>query len=45
MGKNNDELMTIFNKVCEEHNIIHTPDECFKYTSEFIVEDNQITLF
>ena len=45
VSKNNDELMKIFNKTCEEHNIIHTPNECFKYTSEYIEEDNQITLF
>lgn len=45
VSKNNDELMEIFNKTCIEHNIIHTPDECFKYTSEYIEEDNQITLF
>lgn len=45
ISKNNAKLMEIFNKTCEEHNIIHTPDECFKYTSEYIEEDNQITLF
>ena len=45
ISKNNDELMKIFRQTCEEHNIIHNPDECFKYTSEYIEEDNQITLF
>lgn len=45
ISKNNDKLMRIFNKVCEEHNIIHIPDECFRYTSEYTEEDNQITLF
>lgn len=37
--------MKIFNDVCEEYNIIYTPDECFKYTSEYIEEDNQMALF
>lgn len=45
VSPNNEELMNFFNKVCEEHNIIHTPDECFKYTSEYMEENNQITLF
>lgn len=45
ISKNNDELMRIFNKVCIENNIMHTPDECFRFTSEYTQEDNQITLF
>ena len=36
--------MKIFNKTCKEHNIIHNPDECFKYINEYIEENNQITL-
>lgn len=45
VSPNNKELMDIFNKVCTEHNIIHNPEECFKYTGEYIEEDNQISLF
>lgn len=45
VSQNNEELMSLFNKVCEEHNIIYNPDECFKYTREYVEEDNQITLF
>lgn len=45
VSQKNEELMSFFNKVCEEHNIIYNPDECFKYTSEYVEEDNQITLF
>lgn len=45
VSKNNEELMKIFHQVCAQHNIIHNPEECFKYTSEYIEEDNQITFF
>lgn len=45
VSKNNRELMHIFNTTCEKHNIIHDPYECFKYTNEFVEEDNQISLF
>ncbi|MBR1802893.1 MAG: radical SAM protein [Clostridia bacterium] len=45
VSKNNDELMDIFNRTCEEHHIICNPDECFRYTSEYVEEDNQIKLF
>ena len=45
VSKNNRELMQIFSTTCEKHNIIHDPYECFKYTNEFVEEDNQISLF
>ena len=44
-SKNNNELMKFFYKTCNEHNIIHTPDECFKYLNEFVEESDQIMLF
>ena len=44
-SKNNQELMEIFHSVCEKNKIMHHPEECFQYTSEYVEEDNQITLF
>ena len=43
-SKNNNELMNIFYKICKEHNIIYTPNECFKYLNEFVEENDQIML-
>ncbi len=45
ISQKNDEIMRMFNKICAQHNIMHTPDECFKYISEYVEEDNQMTLF
>lgn len=44
-SKNNAKLMKIFHETCEKHHMIHNPEECFRYTSEFVEKDNQIKLF
>ena len=40
----NDELMRLFNERCEKHGIIHTPEECFLYTSELPERYEQMSL-
>lgn len=35
VSENNDRLMSYFDEACEEHGIIHTPDECFAYANAF----------
>jgi DNA repair photolyase len=34
-SNNNKELMEIFNRMCDENNIVHNTDELFKYTRTF----------
>ncbi len=41
----NRELMEIFNSFCEKHGIMHSPDECFSYLSEFPEQYKQLSLF
>ena len=41
----NDELMKLFHDTCEKYGIIHTPEDCFRYTSELPERYDQITLF
>lgn len=45
VSKNNFELMNIFNSMCKKHNILNTPEECFKYTSNLDEKEFQMTLF
>ena len=35
VSENNDRLMACFEKTCRQHDIIHTPDECFAYAAAF----------
>lgn len=39
------ELMEIFINTCKEHNILYTPDACFKYLGEFPQKYEQMSLF
>ena len=34
-SENNDRLMIRFDQTCEQHGIVHTPDECFTYIAAF----------
>lgn len=45
VSKNNNELMKLFKTICQQNNILSTPEECFKYTSELEEKDTQISLF
>lgn len=40
----NDEFMKLFREKCEKYGILHTPDDCFRYTSEFEDRYEQISL-
>jgi DNA repair photolyase len=46
-SENNTELMKIFNKACQENNIVHAKDELFKYMSIFEEKNKkgQLNLF
>lgn len=35
VSKNNNRLMARFDEVCQQHGIMHTPNECFAYMAEF----------
>ena len=41
----NDELMEMFHKECEKCGVLHTPDECFRYTSELPDQYEQMSIF
>lgn len=41
----NKNLMEYFHKKCEENNIIHTPDKCFKYINEIPEKYEQMSIF
>ena len=45
VSERNSELMRLFHETCERHGILHDPEACFRYTSEFPEEDRQISLF
>ena len=38
-------LMELFRKTCREHNILYSPDDCFKYLHEFPEKYKQMSLF
>lgn len=43
---NNNELMSIYKRICKEHNIMSRPDEVFKYLRQFEEKGNtQMNLF
>lgn len=39
----NDELMGMFHEECERRGILHTPDDCFRYTSELPDQFKQLS--
>lgn len=42
---NNGKLMEIFRNTCKKHGIMCSPDECFRYLSEFPEKYTQLSLF
>lgn len=42
---NNYHLMNIFNKICDENNIVHNVNEIFSYLNEFDDKTEQLKLF
>lgn len=45
VSPNNSKLMDIFREVCTKNNIMHNPEECFKYLHEFPEKYVQQSLF
>ena len=45
LSPQNDELMKFFHQRCEQQGILHTPEECFRYTSELPNPFTQMSLF
>lgn len=46
VSQNNEELMSVFLiKFAKNTIFIYNPDECFKYTSEYVEEDNYYSIF
>ena len=42
---NAGKLMAILREICEKHNMLSTPDECFSYMQEFPEKYKQMSLF
>lgn len=42
---NHKQLMNIFKKICEQHNILWNPDDVFAYLDAFEYKDQQLSLF
>ena len=42
---NHDSLMEIFNRVCTENNILHTPKDVFTYLRTYETKNEQLSLF
>lgn len=41
----NARLMKLFHTTCEQHGILHTPDECFRYIAQMPEKSDQLSLF
>ena len=41
----NTRLMKLFHTTCEQHGILHTPDECFRYIAQMPEKSDQLSLF
>ena len=41
----NDDLMRRFHEECEKRDILHTPDDCFRYINELPEKYRQMTIF
>lgn len=39
-----DELMALFHRRCEERGVLHTPEDCFRYTGELPARDEQLSM-
>ena len=37
--------MKLFHTTCEQHGILHTPDECFRYIAQMPEKSDQLSLF
>jgi DNA repair photolyase len=42
---NNERLMTIFQEICQQHNILCKPDDIFAYLRTFEPKERQMSLF
>ncbi|MCR5608997.1 MAG: radical SAM protein [Lachnospiraceae bacterium] len=42
---NSRELFALFNRICRENNILHTPDACFSFINEFPEKYQQMSIF
>lgn len=45
VSENSEELMALFHTKCEKRGILHTPDDCFRYTGELPERYEQMTMF
>lgn len=45
VSDNSDELMKVFHAECEKRGILHTPEDCFRYTSELPEKYRQMSIF
>lgn len=45
LSDRNTMLMDLFVRTCKKNNILHTPDECFRYLNEFPEPFEQMSLF
>ena len=41
----NEELMGLFHRECEKRGILHTPEDCFRYTGELPLMEQQLSFF
>ena len=41
----NARLMRMFHTTCERYGILHSPDDCFRYTAEMPEQNTQLSLF
>ena len=39
-----EELMALFHRRCEERGVLHTPEDCFRYTGELPERDEQLSM-
>lgn len=44
VSAHSDELMALFHRRCEAHGVLHTPEDCFRYTSELPEKNTQISI-
>ena len=45
VSERNDELMQLFHEQCERYGVLHTPDDCFRYTSVLPDRYEQMSIF
>ncbi|MBR1708568.1 MAG: radical SAM protein [Clostridia bacterium] len=45
VSDHNEELMKMFHTECEKRGVLHTPDECFRYTGDLPEKYKQMSIF